>query len=275
MYYPGHIEKAKRQIRNNLKAVDAVVELLDARIPLTSRAYEADKLFQNKQRIVVLNKNDLADPKVTDQWEAHLLTLNLGVIQATLKNTDARQFIINNIVPLVKSKFFEKRLMVVGVPNVGKSTFINRLKGKKSLAVGNRPGITRGVQWINISGNISVLDTPGIMYSDLHSPHITTKLLAVGTLPYEKFDPLDAFERVFNLIVGRYGESSLFGYLGTTFSGAEQFIESFCKRRNFLAKAGAHDITRGAHTFLREVAAGKAGRFSFEDPASFYKDELK
>lgn len=271
MYYPGHIQKAKRQIQENIKSVDAVVELLDARIPLTSRAYEAEKLFHNKQRIVVLNKSDLADPQITQLWKQYFSSQGTGVIEASLVNSDARQFIIREVVPLVKSRFFEKRFMVVGMPNVGKSTFINRLKGKKSLAAGNRPGITRGVQWINVSQQIAVLDTPGILYTNLHSAHITTKLLAVGSLPYEQFDPMDAFERVFDLIVGRYGRESLFEYAGTSFENSEDLIDKFCRKRNFLARQGQYDTTRGAHTFLRDVASGKAGRFSFEDPDTFYQ----
>ncbi|MGC9321036.1 MAG: ribosome biogenesis GTPase YlqF [Kosmotogaceae bacterium] len=273
MYYPGHIQKAKRQIQNYIKSVDGVVELLDARIPLSSRAYEAERLFQNKQRIVVLNKSDLADPAITSMWERHFSEQGSGVVEASLRSTDARHFIIKEIVPLLKSRFYEKRFMVVGMPNVGKSTFINRLKGKKSLAVGNRPGITRGVQWINVSESIAVLDTPGILYSELRSQHVTTKLLAVGSLPYEKFDPLDAFERVLSLVVERYGEVPLEDYLDEKFSDQEDFVEKFCRRRNYLAKHGALDTTRGAHTFLREVAAGKAGRLSFEDPESFYTSD--
>ncbi|HNU22722.1 MAG TPA: ribosome biogenesis GTPase YlqF [Mesotoga sp.] len=273
MYYPGHIQKAKRQIQNYMKSVDGVVELLDARIPLTSRAYEAERLFQNKQRIVVLNKSDLADTEITSMWKEHFRAQGSGVVEASLRSTDARNFIIREIVPLLKSRFYEKRFMVVGMPNVGKSTFINRLKGKKSLAVGNRPGITRGVQWINVSKSISVLDTPGILYSELRSRQVTTKLLAVGSLPYEKFDPLDAFEMVLSLIVERYGEVPLEDYLGEKFANGEEFVEKFCRRRNYLAKQGALDTTRGAHTFLREVAAGKAGRFSFEDPKSFYSTD--
>ncbi len=273
MYYPGHIQKAKRQIQNYMKSVDGVIELLDARIPLTSRAYEAERLFQNKQRIVVLNKSDLADTEITSMWKEHFGAQGSGVVEASLRSTDARNFIIREIVPLLKSRFYEKRFMVVGMPNVGKSTFINRLKGKKSLAVGNRPGITRGVQWINVSKSISVLDTPGILYSELRSRQVTTKLLAVGSLPYEKFDPLDAFEMVLSLIVERYGEVPLEDYLGEKFANGEEFVEKFCRRRNYLAKQGALDTTRGAHTFLREVAAGKAGRFSFEDPKSFYSTD--
>ena len=270
MHYPGHIQKAKRQIQENIRSVDAVVELLDARIPITSRSYESDRLFHNKQRIVVLNKCDLADPMITEQWREHFVSLKLAVIEASLMNADARQFILKEVVPLVKSRFFEKRFMVVGMPNVGKSTFINRLKGKKSLAVGNRPGITRGVQWINVSQSVSVLDTPGILYSNLHSTRTVTKLLAVGSLPYEKFDPMDAFERVLTLITERYGSDVLGAYVGGDFSDYEDFMEKLCNKRNFRAKQGLNDNTRGAQTFLREVASGKVGRFSFEDPVTFY-----
>ncbi|MDK2950758.1 MAG: ribosome biosis GTPase, partial [Kosmotogales bacterium] len=146
MWYPGHIEKAKSQIRKNLKGVDAIIEILDSRIPYTSRAYEYEKIFGDKQKIIILNKIDLSDEKLTSEWVKYFKKTD-KIIKANLKKSDAKSFLIKKVSPLIKSKFIEKRIMVVGMPNVGKSTFINRLKGKKSLSVGNRPGVTRGVQW--------------------------------------------------------------------------------------------------------------------------------
>lgn len=208
LWYPGHIEKAKKNIQKNLKIVDAVVEMVDARIPYTSRAYEYERLFGNKQRILVLSKEDLADPAITLIWLKYFSKDNIPVLKINLKSTDARRFLTKKIFPLIRSRYVEKRIMIVGMPNVGKSTFINRLKGKKSLAVGNTPGVTRGVQWITISKQLMVLDTPGILYTRLHSPSIITKLAAVGSLPLEKLDVLETFKNVFcyllNVMERRY-----------------------------------------------------------------------
>lgn len=266
LWYPGHIEKAKKNIQKNLKIVDAVVEMVDARIPYTSRAYEYERLFGNKQRILVLSKEDLADPAITLIWLKYFSKDNIPVLKINLKSTDARRFLTKKIFPLIRSRYVEKRIMIVGMPNVGKSTFINRLKGKKSLAVGNTPGVTRGVQWITISKQLMVLDTPGILYTRLHSPSIITKLAAVGSLPLEKLDVLETFKNVFLLLTERYGEAILYGLIGEEFGDPFEFLKVFTEKRRFLQSKGELNLERGAFAFLRELANGKIGRFSYETP---------
>ncbi|ACR79638.1 ribosome biogenesis GTPase YlqF [Kosmotoga olearia] len=266
MWYPGHIEKAKKNIQKHLKIVDAIVELVDARIPYTSRAYEYEKLFGNKQRILVLNKEDLADPAITSRWQKYFLKGNVPILKINLKSADARRFLTKKVFPLIKSRYAEKRIMIVGIPNVGKSTFINRLKGKKSLVVGNTPGVTRGVQWITVSKQLMVLDTPGILYTRLHSPSIITKLAAVGSLPLEKLDILEAFRDVFTLLTERYGTAVLSGLIDINTDDPFEFLENFTEKRRFLQSRGELNLERGAFAFLRELANGKFGRFSYETP---------
>ncbi|AKI97381.1 ribosome biogenesis GTPase YlqF [Kosmotoga pacifica] len=266
MWYPGHIEKAKKQIGKQLKIVDTVIELLDARIPYTSRAYEYEYLFQNKPVIFILNKEDLADPQITRKWLNYFRKKGQLVLVTNLKKVNAKDFLMRRVFPLVKSKFAEKRIMIVGIPNVGKSTFINRLRGKRSLTVGNIPGVTRGVQWITAGENLMVLDTPGIIYTRLHSPTIITKLLAVGALPAEKMDTIEAAKNVFNLLIERYSHAPLEDRLKKSFEDPIDFLEKFTERRGLLKSHGELDVEKGAFIFLREVADGKFGRFSYETP---------
>ncbi|TYB96791.1 MAG: ribosome biogenesis GTPase YlqF [Kosmotoga sp.] len=268
MWYPGHIEKAKKRIRSNLKIVDAVVELLDARIPFSSRAYEYDELFQNKQRILVLNKEDLADPEITRLWTNYYKE-NYDVISANLKRSDARSFLQRKILPKIKGKFLEKKIMIVGVPNVGKSTLINRIKGKKSLAVGNRPGITRGIQWIKINEQLSVLDTPGILYTRLHSPNIKMKLIATGCLPLEQVDLFDAIKKIYSFLKTRYGKNVFTSVLENCkeeHQNYEGFLELYSREKGFIKRGQEYDYERAAAHFLINLTKGNFGRFSYETP---------
>jgi ribosome biogenesis GTPase A len=268
MWYPGHIETAKNRIRKNLKIVDAVVELLDARIPFSSRAYEYDELFQNKQRILVLNKEDLADPAITSQW-IKFYKEDYNVLSANLKRSDASSFLKRKILPRIKGKFIEKKIMIVGVPNVGKSTLINRIKGKKSLAVGNRPGITRGIQWIKVNEQLSVLDTPGILYTRLHSPNIKMKLIATGCLPLEQIDLFEAMKNIYSFLLMRYGEN-VFDNILKKQNGEHvdyvTFLESYSKKNGFIKRRQEYDYERAAAHFLINLTKGNFGRFSYETP---------
>ncbi|MFW6121597.1 MAG: ribosome biogenesis GTPase YlqF [Petrotogales bacterium] len=268
MWYPGHIEKAKKRIRANLKIVDVVVELLDARIPFSSRAYEYDELFQNKQRILVLNKEDLADPELTKLW-IDFYKKSYDVIPANLKRSDARAFLNRKILPKIKGKFLEKKIMIVGVPNVGKSTLINRIKGKKSLAVGNRPGITRGIQWIKINEQLSVLDTPGILYTRLHSPNIKMKLIATGCLPLEQVDPFDAMKKIYSFLKTRYGENVFASALKNHKEEHQDyvtFLGLYSREKGFIKRGREYDYERAAIHFINNLTRGNFGRFSYETP---------
>ena len=266
MWYPGHIEKAKNQIRKNLKGVDAIIEILDSRIPYTSRAYEYEKIFGDKQKIIILNKIDLSDEKLTSEWVKYFKK-NDKIIKANLKKSDAKSFLIKKVSPLIKSKFIEKRIMVVGMPNVGKSTFINRLKGKKSLSVGNRPGVTRGVQWLSLNKELMILDTPGILYKNVYNKNILAKLLAVGSIPVDKTDLMESFKLVIDLLINRYSFDRIkhiFGEENIFDNDYEKLAENYCYIKRFLGKGGTYDVSRGVINFFKELNEGNFGRFTYE-----------
>ena len=159
--------------------------------------------------------------------------------------------------------------MIVGVPNVGKSTLINRIKGKKSLAVGNRPGITRGVQWIKINEQLSVLDTPGILYTRLHSPNIKMKLIATGCLPLEQVDLFDAIKKIYSFLKTRYGKNVFASVLENCkeeHQNYEGFLELYSREKGFIKRGQEYDYERAAAHFLINLTKGNFGRFSYETP---------
>ncbi|HHV01668.1 MAG TPA: ribosome biogenesis GTPase YlqF [Defluviitoga tunisiensis] len=268
MWYPGHIEKAKSLIKQNLKLVDAVIEVLDARAPYTSRAYEEEELFRNKKRIILLNKYDICDKQKTKQWE-DFYRQNVGnVFSITSKNLNVKDFFVKNIYPLVPEKFNERRVMIVGIPNVGKSTFINSLRGKKTAAVGAQPGITKGIQWINVSNKLKVLDTPGVLYPKLFNKKMINKLIIIGSLKAMDEELDEAAYFAFNFLKAEYPQV-LDNIIEDwhTCENAYEFIELFCSKRNFLKKGNLFDYERGRNTFLNELSIGKYGGITYELPS--------
>ncbi|POZ92738.1 ribosome biogenesis GTPase YlqF [Petrotoga halophila] len=268
MWYPGHIEKTKSLIKKHLKLVNAVVEILDARAPYASRAYEEQQLFRNKKRIIILNKKDLCDMKKTKLWEKYYKEKGEDAFSLSLNESNVKDFFLNHIYPIVPKKFNEKSLMIVGIPNVGKSTFINRLKGKKSAAVGNKPGITRGLQWLTVSKDLKILDTPGVLYPKLFSKNLVNKLILIGSLKAEDSELDEALFYLFDFLKQEYPN-----ILDTVLEewdnceNAVEFIEKFSMKRNFLKKGGVPDYERGRNIFLKEVSEGKYGGITYEIPS--------
>ncbi len=260
MWNPGHIAKAKKRIAELVKAVNYVIEIRDARAPFATGAYEREKLFRGRKSVIVLNKADLADPATTEEWVEYYRKRGEKVV--TSEKGDRSK-------GLIKKLFGEKtsaRVLVVGMPNVGKSTFINRLKGRRSLKVGAVPGVTRGVQWIQVNERIKMLDTPGIVYTNLFSKNLIAKLLLVGCLPPEKVEDWEYFSLAFEILKGRYpGVASEIAGDVDTF---DEFIEIYGRRRGMLLKGSVVDKESAAHRFFYEVYMGKFGKMSFEDPGS-------
>ena len=206
-WYPGHMAKTKRQIQEDLKLIDVVVEILDARIPMSSRNPDIEELIKNKDRLIVLNKYDLADEKQNQKWIQYFKNNGL---QAVLVNSNTGEGInqavkkIEEIYEATQEKFENKgrvgkaiRVMILGIPNVGKSSFINRLTKKNSTIVGNKPGVTRQKQWIRINGNIELLDTPGVLWPKFESEEVALNLAYTGTI---KDDILQTIEVGFSLL---------------------------------------------------------------------------
>ena len=277
-WFPGHMTKAQRMIEENIGLVDAVCELLDARIPRASRNPDIDRLAVGKPRLVILNRCDLADPAVTKLWSAAFRARGLAVLE-----TDARSGKgINGFVPAVRALLADKladyerkgqsgrglKIMVLGIPNVGKSTFINKVAGRKAAAAGDKPGVTRGRQWINIDRGLDMLDTPGILWPKFDSQEVGEMLAVTNAI---KSDVLDRETLAANFMLRLrelYPEAleSRYGIKPTGDENGFELLELAAKRRGFLVSRGEYDIERMANTLLDEYHSGKLGRLSLERP---------
>ena len=206
-WYPGHMAKTKRQIAEDLKLIDVVIEILDARIPISSQNPDMRELTKNKKKIVILNKNDLADDKETSKWIQKFKSKNSSAISVDSNSGNGItkvQKAIEDIMQDEIKKYEEKgrkgkaiRVLILGIPNVGKSSFINRISKKTTMAVGNKPGVTRQKQWIRLSNNIELLDTPGVLWPKFESEEVALNLAFTGTI---KDDILPKVEVAYRLL---------------------------------------------------------------------------
>lgn len=277
-WFPGHMTKAQRMIEENLKMVDAVCEILDARIPRASRNPDIDRLAGDKPRLVILNRCDLADPAVTARWRKFFEAQGLAILETDAKTGKG----VNGFAPAIRRLLADKikdyeakgqvgrplRVMILGIPNVGKSTFINRVAGRKAAIAGDKPGVTRGKQWINIDAGLDLLDTPGILWPRFDSQEVGEMLAITNAI---KADVLDKETLAANFmlrlrqmypqaIVDRYKfqpDPELNGY---------ELLEQAARKRGFLVSRGEYDIERMANTLLGEYHEGKLGRLSLEAP---------
>ena len=277
-WFPGHMTKAQRMIEENLKLVDAVCEILDARIPRSSRNPDIDRLAGDKPRLVILNRIDLADPKITARWKKYFEAQGLAILE-----TDARSGKgVNGFAPAVrrllagKIREFEAkgqvgrplRVMILGIPNVGKSTFINKVAGRKAAIAGDKPGVTRGKQWINIDAGLDLLDTPGILWPKFDSQEVGEMLAITNAI---KADVLDKETLAANFMLRlrqMYPQAIVDRYKfqpDPEMNGFE-LLEQAAKKRGFLVSRGEYDIERMANTLLGEYHDGKLGRLSLEAP---------
>ena len=277
-WFPGHMTKAQRMIEENVRLVDAVCEILDARIPRSSRNPDIDRLAAGKPRLVILNRCDLADPAVTKKWAAYFRAQGLAVLE-----TDARSGRGVNAFPaavreLLRDKLAEYerkgqsgrglRIMVLGIPNVGKSTFINKVAGRKAAAAGDKPGVTRGRQWISIDRSLDLLDTPGILWPKFDSQEVGEMLAVTNAI---KSDVLDRETLAANFMLRLcelYPDAvkERYGVVRTGEENGFELLEQAAKRRGFLVSKGEYDIERMANTLLDEYHGGKLGRLSLERP---------
>ena len=276
-WFPGHMTKAGRMIEENVKLVDAVCELLDARIPSASRNPDIDRLAGGKPRLVILNRIDLADPALTAKWRVYFKSAGLDVLETDSKSGRGVQNFPAAVRALLKDKLAAYaakgqgtrplRVMVLGIPNVGKSTFINKVAGKKAAAVSDRPGVTRGRQWISVDRGLELLDTPGILWPRFDSQEVGELLAATGAV---KDDVLDREALAANLLVRLrelYPEAIAQRYgLTSPDAAGWEMLEAAAKRRGFLAGRGEYDTERMAAVLLDEFRGGKLGRITLERP---------
>lgn len=276
-WYPGHMKKTKEMVQNNLKLVDVVIELLDARIPLSSKNPDIDRLAKNKPRVVVLNKSDLSDKAKLNKWISYYQSKGIKAIPVdTLKGSG-----VNKIVEECKNVTKEKmdalkekgrkeraiRVMIVGVPNVGKSSLINKLTGKKSTQTGDRPGVTKGKQWVRLKGNLELLDTPGILWPKFEDQNIALNLAFTRAIKDEILD-IDTLGLKFIEKLSEIEPEKLKARYKLDTLGEEplETMEMIGRKRGFILGKNELDYTRIAKTVLNEFREGKIGQITLEVP---------
>ena len=276
-WYPGHMTKTRRQMEADLKLVDAVCEIVDARIPMSSRNPDIDSIFGSKPRIVILNRMDLADPKATKEWAAYFKSLGYAVVITDCKSRRG----IGDFTPAVRTVLAEKiarnaakgmhkpvKVMVVGIPNVGKSTLINQISGRKGAKAENRPGVTRGKQWVTVDNNLLLLDTPGILWPKFEDPQVGLMLAFTGAVKEDVLDVEDLAARLMLLLWQRYPEKvkERYGIECEPDTPGWELLEAAGRKRGFLLARGEINLERMAKVLVDEFRSGKLGRFTLEEP---------
>ena len=277
-WYPGHMTKTRRQMEADLKLVDIVAELIDARVPVSSRNPDIDAICSGKPRLIVLNRSDQADPARNKSWTAHFKAQGWSVLETDARSgqwvgqfsSAARGALREQI-----AKWREKgqvgrpiRAMVVGVPNVGKSTFINKVAGRKSAKAGDRPGVTRGKQWVGAGSGLDLLDTPGILWPKFEDPKTGLHLAFTGAVKDEVMDAETLACGLAELLDRRYPQALVERYKVPPEAGEPGYVrlEQCARKRGFLISGGEVDTERMAKILLDEFRGGKLGRFTLESP---------
>ena len=277
-WFPGHMTRAQRMIEENLRLVDAVCEILDARIPRASRNPDIDRLAAGRPRLVILNRTDLADPAVTARWRRWFEARGLAILETDAKSGRG----VKDFAPAVRRLLADRlreyeakgqtgrtlRVMVLGIPNVGKSTFINRVAGRRAALAGDKPGVTRGRQWIHVDAGLELLDTPGILWPKFDSQEVGELLAVTNAIKADVLDR-ETLGANFILRLSRLYPEALrarYGLEPDPEATGFALLERAAKRRGFLVSRGEYDLERMANTLLTEYHDGKLGRLSLETP---------
>ncbi len=276
-WYPGHMTKTRRQIEADLKLVDAVCEIVDARIPISSRNPDIDAICGNKPRIMVMNRMDLADPEMTRRWLDYFRSKGMAALATDCKSKKG----INNFEPAVRSVLKEKiarnaekgmnkplRIMIVGIPNVGKSTLINQISGRKGAKAENRPGVTRGKQWVTVDSSLLLLDTPGILWPKFEDPNVGMMLAYTGAVKENVIDTEELACFLMELLWKYYPDTVRERYKVDVPEGTPgyELLEEAGRKRGFLMARGEINTERMAKVLLDEFRSGKLGYFTLESP---------
>ena len=276
-WYPGHMTKTRRQMEQDLKQVDAVCEIMDARIPISSRNPDIDSICGNKPRMVILNRLDLADPDATARWAAYFKKQGIAAVATDCKSRKG----INQFTPAVRQLLHEKiardaakgmtralRIMIVGIPNVGKSTLINQISGRKGAKAENRPGVTRGKQWVTVDKDLLLMDTPGILWPKFEDPNVGMMLAYTGAVKDGIMDLEELACRLIELLWQRYPElvRERYGIACEPDTPGWQMLEAAGRKRGYLLARGEVNLERMAKVLLDEFRGGKLGRLTLEFP---------
>lgn len=290
-WYPGHMTKAKRMMEENIKLIDLVIEIVDARIPISSRNPDIDSLAVNKARIILLNKSDLADDKITNQWINYFNENCIYCLKLNSRNNSGIKQVNGLIMTACADKIERNkqrgilnrpiRAMVVGIPNVGKSTFINSYAGKASAKTGNKPGVTKGKQWIKLNKNVELLDTPGILWPKFDNQEVGKRLAMIGSMNDEILNveelAIDTIKYIYSEysdnVIERYGldkEKTAASYdenaINPDNSVALYIMEQAAVKRGCIKKGNNIDYEKISNIILDDFRSGRLGRISLETP---------
>lgn len=275
-WYPGHMTKAVRMMQEDIKLIDIVIELVDARVPFSSKNPDIDELAKNKFRLILLNKVDLADERMTELWEQYYREKGYAVVTINARSGAGMKSITNVIQETCKEKLERDRkrgilnrpirAMIVGIPNVGKSTFINSFAGKACTKTGNKPGVTKGKQWIRINKNVELLDTPGILWPKFEDQQVGIRLAIIGSI---KDDILNIRELALEFI--QYLVTAYPGILNEKYGVNEvqesyRILEQIAVNRQCKLKGDQPDYDKAAAILFENYRNGKLGRITLEHP---------
>ncbi len=275
-WYPGHMTKAKRQMQEDIKLIDLVIELVDARIPLSSRNPDIDELGKNKARLILLNKADLSDSVQNEAWSAYFKDKGFFVVQIDARRKNGMKTIQNVILEACKEKIERDRrrgiknrpvrAMVVGIPNVGKSTFINTFAGKACAKTGNKPGVTKGKQWIRLNKNVELLDTPGILWPKFDDQMVGLRLALIGSIKDEILNIDELSLELISILQKYYA-----GMLNMRYDVEEnevpaKVLEGIARSRNCVQKGGEPDYSKAAALLIDDFRSGRIGKITLEFP---------
>lgn len=277
-WFPGHMTKALRTMESDLKLVDCVCEIADARIPRSSRNPALDSLLNRKPRLLLLNRADQADPAMNRRWAEHYRSQGIAVLETDCRSgrgVDKFPGALRELLKEKLSRLEEKgqgsrplRAMVVGIPNVGKSTFINKAAGRKAAAASDRPGVTRGRQWITVSKGLELLDTPGVLWPKFDDPAVGERLAFTGAVKDQILDVEELASHLIALLAVRAPQALNDRCKLAKTEGLQpwELLEAAARKRGFLVSGGEADTLRMANVLLDEFRAGKLGRITLEEP---------
>lgn len=276
-WYPGHMTKAKRMMQENIGLIDLVIELVDARIPLSSRNPDIDELGKNKSRLILLNKSDLADPEANKLWMEYFRGLGFHVLEVNAKTGQG----LRQIQPKVQEVCREKierdrkrgiknrpvRAIVVGIPNVGKSTFINSFAGKACTKTGNKPGVTKGKQWIRLNRELELLDTPGILWPKFESEEVGKRLAMIGSMNDDILQMTELAAQLLDYLLTHYRQPLFARYQveeDTEELTPVQMLSLICENRKCYKKGQEPDLEKAAALLVDDFRSGRIGRITLE-----------
>lgn len=275
-WYPGHMTKAKRAMQEDIKLIDVIIELVDSRVPFSSKNPDIDTLANGKSRILLMNKYDLADKAVSDKWTKYYE--EKGYFVATVNSKNGRGVkAVNDVIQKACKEKIERdrkrgilnrpiRAMIVGIPNVGKSTFINSFAGKACAKTGNKPGVTKGKQWIRLNKNVELLDTPGILWPKFEDQQVGLNLAFIGSIKDELYNIYELSLLLLDYLIKNYPDAVADFYEIENSDSNNELLEGIAIKRGCIKSGAEYDLDKAAKCLVDDFRNGRIGKISLEIP---------